>query len=176
MKFILILALLTPSIYSLSTDRNGEDPFYLIAEILNDDLAQPELPEDEVGFNGEVGEFYDTDHWSSDNPRIDAVVAVEKSKCKPQNGLASWYGGSFQGRPTSNGEIFNTNDLTAANRDLPMGTKVRVTNKRNGLSVVVRINDRGPFKPKRVIDLSHKAAAALKIVNQGVGPVRVECI
>ena len=79
------------------------------------------------------------------------------------SGMASWYGPGFQGRRTASGEIFNTNALTAAHRTLPFGTRVRVVNKRNGRSVVVRINDRGPFVRGRVIDLSKSAARALGV-------------
>jgi rare lipoprotein A len=118
--------------------------------------------------------------YVSSSSRIDAVAAVgaiEKSKCKPQKGMASWYGGSFQGEKTASGEIFNTNskhDMTAAHKKLPFGTKVRVTNIHNGLSVVVRINDRGPFVRGRVIDVSHAAAKALHL--DGVGPVVLSCL
>ena len=78
-----------------------------------------------------------------------------------QSGQASWYGPGFHGRRTANGEIFNTRELTAAHRTLPFGTRVRVTNKRTGLSTVVRINDRGPYAHGRVIDLSKASAEAI---------------
>ena len=91
-------------------------------------------------------------------------------------GLASWYGGKFQGRLTANGEIFDTNELTAAHRTLPFGTLVRVTNPANGLSVVVRINDRGPFIEGRVIDLSRAAAEAIGISGAGVAEVDLEIV
>lgn len=92
------------------------------------------------------------------------------------DGLASWYGGKFQGRLTANGEVFDTNQLTAAHRTLPFGTVVRVTNPVSEQSVVVRINDRGPFVEGRVIDLSRAAADAIGIAAAGVAPVRVEII
>ena len=88
-----------------------------------------------------------------------------------QNGRASWYGPGFHGRKTASGETFNTNDLTAAHRTLPFGTRVKVVNKRTGKSVVVRINDRGPYAHGRVIDLSKAAAQAVGI--SGVGRVRL---
>ena len=88
-----------------------------------------------------------------------------------QSGRASWYGPGFHGRRTASGETFNTHDLTAAHRTLPFGTKVRVVNKKTGKSVVVRINDRGPFAHGRVIDLSKASAQAIGI--SGVGPVTV---
>ena len=78
-----------------------------------------------------------------------------------QNGQASWYGPGFHGRKTASGETFNTHEMTAAHRTLPFGTKVRVVNKRTGKSVVVRINDRGPYAHGRVIDLSKASAQAI---------------
>ena len=91
-----------------------------------------------------------------------------------QVGLASWYGGEFAGRPTSSGEIFDPDGLTAAHRTLPLETWVEVTNLANGRRIVVRVNDRGPFADpeRRIIDLSHGAAKALGMVGAGV--VRVE--
>jgi rare lipoprotein A len=80
-----------------------------------------------------------------------------------QEGKASWYGPGFHGRRTANGEIFNARALTAAHRTLPFGTRVRVVNKRTGHSVVVRINDRGPYARGRIIDLSRASAEALGI-------------
>ena len=76
-------------------------------------------------------------------------------------GKASWYGPGFHGRKTANGEVFNANALTAAHRTLPFGTRVRVTHRATGRSVVVRINDRGPFVHGRVIDLSRASAQAI---------------
>jgi rare lipoprotein A len=91
-------------------------------------------------------------------------------------GLASWYGKGFHGRRTANGERYNQNALTAAHKSLPFGTRVRVTNINNGQSVVVRINDRGPFVGRRVIDLSAAAARAIGMVHSGVAPVRIEIL
>lgn len=88
-----------------------------------------------------------------------------------QSGRASWYGPGFHGRRTASGEMFNTNALTAAHRSLPFGTRARVVNKRTGKSVVVRINDRGPFVHGRVIDLSHASARAIGLF--GIGSVTV---
>ncbi len=91
-------------------------------------------------------------------------------------GLASWYGRDFHGKRTANGEIYDMYKLTAAHRSLPLGTLVRVTNRRNGKSVVVRINDRGPFVRGRIIDLSYGAARALAMTEDGVVPVRVDTL
>jgi rare lipoprotein A len=80
-----------------------------------------------------------------------------------QTGAASWYGPGFHGRPTASGEPFSTNKLTAAHRTLPFGTRVRVVHRKSGRSVVVRINDRGPYAHGRVIDLSWASAQAIDL-------------
>lgn len=91
-------------------------------------------------------------------------------------GLASWYGNEFHGRPTSSGEVFDTNDMTAAHKTLPFGAHVMVTNLENDRSVVVRINDRGPFVKGRIIDLSYAAARVLGIVGPGTARVRLDAL
>lgn len=91
-------------------------------------------------------------------------------------GLASWYGPGFHGRRSASGERFNQNALTAAHRSLPFGTRVQVTNLNNGQSVIVRINDRGPFVGGRVIDLSAAAARMLGMMRSGVAPVRLDVL
>ena len=88
-------------------------------------------------------------------------------------GVASYYGRRFHGRPTASGERFDMNQLTAAHRTLPFGSRVRVTNPRSGASVVVRINDRGPFTGGRTIDLSRAAAEQVGIVSAGHGTVEL---
>jgi rare lipoprotein A len=92
------------------------------------------------------------------------------------DGLASYYADKYQGRKTASGETFDTARLTAAHRTLPFGTSVRVTNVANGKSVVVRVNDRGPFVRGRVIDLSRAAADKLGMVRAGLADVKVEVI
>ncbi len=87
---------------------------------------------------------------------------------------ASWYGEEASGRRTANGEIFDPEKMTAASRSLPIGSRVRVTNVTNGRSVVVRINDRGPYVRGRNIDLSHGAAQRIGLTRAGVGRVQVE--
>src|SRR5436309_5842983 len=82
-------------------------------------------------------------------------------------GMASYYSGEFQGRKTSSGEVYDMHELTAAHRTLPFNTKVRVTNVENRKSVVVRVNDRGPFKNDRVIDVSLEAAKQLGLIENG---------
>lgn len=95
-----------------------------------------------------------------------------------EEGLASWYGEAFHGRPTSSGEPFDMYELTAAHRTLPLPSWVRVTNLANGRSVVVRVNDRGPFSDpdRRIIDVSYAAAVRLGMVGTGTAPVRVRAI
>ncbi len=88
-------------------------------------------------------------------------------------GLASWYGPEFHGRRTSSGEIYDMHDLTAAHRQLPLGTWIMVTNLDNGRSVEVRVNDRGPFVPDRIVDVSYGAGRLLGMIGPGVVPVRV---
>lgn len=92
------------------------------------------------------------------------------------NGTASWYGGKFHGRRTANGETYNMHALTAAHPSLPFGTQVVVTNQNNGRTVVVRINDRGPFIGGRIIDLSHKAASQIGMINSGTARVTLEVL
>lgn len=93
-----------------------------------------------------------------------------------EEGIASWYGPNFVGRPTASGEIFDPTQLTAAHKSLPFGTQVRVVNLDNGLDVVVRINDRGPFKPGRVIDLARAAAERIQMIGSGTAQVRLELL
>lgn len=91
-----------------------------------------------------------------------------------QTGMASYYGGSWHGKKTANGEIFNENSLTAAHKTLPFGTRVKVTNLDNGKSVVVRINNRGPYSKGRVIDLSKAAFSRIASISKGVTRVKLE--
>ena len=116
--------------------------------------------------------------------RDNAASSIRRSSAKKdlvnsyyQRGKASFYGRKFHGRKTANGERYNQNKLTAAHRTLPFGTIVRVTNFTNGKSVVVRINDRGPWSGKnRVIDLSRAAAEAIDMVSQGIVSVGIELV
>jgi rare lipoprotein A len=114
-----------------------------------------------------------------------AVIAVFASGCgvRPmitalatQEGLASYYSNDFVGRKTSNGEIFDNMKFTAAHRTFPFGTKVQVTNLATAVKITVRINDRGPVKPERVIDLSLAAARAIGIERAGLGRVRIDVL
>jgi rare lipoprotein A len=92
------------------------------------------------------------------------------------SGIASYYADEFHGRQTANGEEYNMYALTAAHRTLPFNTTVKVTHLQTGESVVVRINDRGPFKDDRVIDLSLGAARRIGLIDKGTGPVRLDVL
>lgn len=93
-----------------------------------------------------------------------------------RRGVASWYGPKFHGRLTSTGERYDMYALTAASRDLPLPSRVRVTNLQNGREVVVKVNDRGPFVGRRIIDLSYAAAKRLGMIEQGTAPVEVRVL
>lgn len=92
------------------------------------------------------------------------------------SGVASWYGPGFHGRTTANGERYDMHGMTAAHKSLAFGTRVRVTNETNGKSVVVRINDRGPYVGTRIIDLSKSAAQAIDMIGPGTAAVTVEVV
>ncbi len=111
----------------------------------------------------------------------DGTVPTETTKAPVEvvstfEGTASWYGPKFHGKKTASGEIFDMYELTAAHKSLPMGTKCVVTNLDNGKSVVVRINDRGPFAKERVIDLSYASAKVIGMIHSGTIRVRVEVL
>lgn len=93
-----------------------------------------------------------------------------------ETGIASYYGTKYHGKPTASGELFNMDDLTAAHPKLTFGTRVKVTHLESHRSVIVRINDRGPFVQGRIIDLSQAAAAQLQMVKDGLARVKVEII
>ena len=116
------------------------------------------------------------------SPSITPVAVVPaaenpQTRTKPyQVGTASWYGEDFDGKETASGEPYNMYDLTAAHPTLPLGSYVKVTNLRNRKTVVVRINDRGPIVPGRIIDLSYGAAQALQFRQKGLQKVRLEVV
>ncbi len=133
------------------------------------------VPPDEAPSDSPVSEA--DENPTEQVPTKRPVKPTSKSKVPNkgggQTGMASYYGPGFHGRKTASGEIFNKNDLTAAHRSLPFGSKVTVTDLKTGKSVVVRINDRGPFSGGRVIDLSEGAARNLGIINKGVAQVKI---
>lgn len=93
-----------------------------------------------------------------------------------EEGVASWYGKDFHGKKTANGERYNMHGMTAAHKLLPLGTKVRVTHMSNGRSIIVRVNDRGPFSGNRIIDLSYAGAQQLGLIGTGTARVRVQAM
>ena len=103
-------------------------------------------------------------------------MAAQETQVFRQEGIASWYGREFEGRPTASGEIFDSSQLTAAHPTLPFGTMLVVTNQHNNKSVMVRVNDRGPFVPMRIIDVSRAAAEQLDMIVTGTAPVTVQSI
>ena len=105
-----------------------------------------------------------------------AVVPVVRADPGNCTGSASWYGDEFADRPTASGERYDPDKLTGAHRTLPLGSRVRVTNLVNGRSVLVTINDRGPYRRRREIDLSYGAARALGMIHRGVTRVRIELV
>lgn len=114
--------------------------------------------------------------------RVDRQVAAARpaasgsQKAFSQTGKVSWYGREHAGKLTANGERFNPKHMTAAHRTLPFGAMVRVTRLDNGRSVVVRINDRGPFIKGRIVDVSQAAAKELDLITKGVAPCKVELV
>ena len=107
---------------------------------------------------------------------LDGAAAAARRAGDEDTGTASWYGKWHHGLPTASGETFDLNKLTAAHPTLPLGTRLRVTNRQNGRSVEVRVNDRGPRVPGRTLDLSRAAAAAIGAVKRGVIPVRLRVV
>jgi len=113
----------------------------------------------------------------SSSVQTKSEIRPQANPAKPyQVGTASWYGQIFQGKETASGERYNMYDMTAAHLTLPIGSFVRVTNLHNGRSVVVRVNDRGPIVPGRIIDVSYGAAQALQFRAKGLQRVRLDVI
>jgi rare lipoprotein A (peptidoglycan hydrolase) len=114
-------------------------------------------------------------------PSSSAQIKPENLKQLAKNrpfevGTASWYGEDFEGKPTASGEDYDMYDMTAAHPTLPLGSYVRVTNLHNGRAVVVKVNDRGPIVPGRIIDLSYGAAEALQFQHKGLQRVRLDLV
>ena len=115
------------------------------------------------------------DYINSEGMTRKQIEAI-KEHPQVQIGIASYYGKKFHKKRTANGEIFNMYKVSAAHKTLPLGTKVRVINLKNGRSLTMKINDRGPYVKGRVIDLSYKAAQKLGFVNKGTTKVRIEVL
>ncbi|NVJ99082.1 MAG: septal ring lytic transglycosylase RlpA family protein [Alphaproteobacteria bacterium] len=126
-----------------------------------------ELPTGTQGVKRKVGNPYKVAgvwYYPEEQPQYDEV------------GYASWYGKDFHGKKTANGEIYNMNSLTAAHKTLPLPTFVKVTNLENGRTIILRVNDRGPFVKGRIIDISRRGAQLLGFDKQGVTKVRVQAV
>ncbi|KAA0014305.1 septal ring lytic transglycosylase RlpA family protein [Billgrantia pellis] len=147
--------------YALSGDAYPQDPPD-VSEIPD---AVPRIEEPSRGGNRPVYEV-----WGK------SYRVLPDARGYVRQGTASWYGEKFHGYATSNGEIYDMYKMSAAHRSLPLPTFARVTNLDNGRSVIVRVNDRGPFHNDREIDLSYAAAARLDILDRGTGRVKVEAI
>ena len=119
---------------------------------------------------------YEVAEGAVDLDRIEPPIENRSSAQSLGEGGASFYGRKFNGRRTASGETFDMHAMTAAHRTLPFGSKVRVTNLANNRSVVVRINDRGPFSRSRIIDVSRAAAEEIGLVASGHGKVRIELV
>ena len=115
------------------------------------------------------------DYINSEGMTRKQIEAI-KDHPQVQIGIASYYGRKFHKKRTANGEIFNMNKVSAAHKTYPLGTKVKVTNMKNGKSIKLTINDRGPYVKGRIIDLSYKAARKIDFVNQGTTKVRIDVI
>ena len=178
-------AALFPVVAQDFEDQDGFDPMDPMELVVESaaDLEPFSNPASELNLSVEN----ELDQDSTENRNVNAVltpVAVlpePKLKLVPDvvrviTGEASWYGPGFYGNYTANGEIYRQGTMTAAHRTLPFGTKVRVTNLRNGRSAVIRINDRGPFVDHRVIDLGHGAASSLGLISSGIAQMKLEVL
>ena len=125
--------------------------------------------------------------YQSGGKRVPAVTKTQKKKKnnykssfnkskKIYRGVSSYYGPNFHGKLTANGEIFDMYGVTAAHKDFPFNTYIRVTNENNGKSLIIRINDRGPYVANRILDCSYGAATKLDFVGAGTAPVKIEVI
>ena len=109
-------------------------------------------------------------------PQLKMLESPATSAAATQFGLASWYGPECQGNPTASGALFNQNALTCAHRELPLGTKIKVTNLLNHRTLVLKVNDRGPVPQNRVLDVSMGAAKRLGFLRAGLTPVRIQVL
>ena len=189
-------AALFPVVAQDFEDQDGFDPMDPLELVVESAADLEPLSNSASELNLSVENELDQD--STDNRNVNAVLTPEeikppidatpvavlpepKLKLVPDvvrviTGEASWYGPGFYGNYTANGEIYRQGTMTAAHRTLPFGTKVRVTNLRNGRSAVIRINDRGPFVDHRVIDLGHGAASSLGLISSGIAQVKLEVL
>jgi len=141
--------------------------------------------EKEIAINEKKSSYQITLEWTNNIRKALGTKPLEQRVSRNFNrnyisqvGYASWYGGRFHGRRTSSGEVFNMNSFTAAHRNLPLGTQILVTNLDNGKSIIVKVNDRGPFSEpgRRIIDLSKEAFKALSYLGKGIIRVKIEIL
>jgi len=189
-------AALFPVVAQDFEDQDGFDPMDPMELVVESaaDLEPFSNPASELNLSVEN----ELDQDSTENRNVNAVLTPEEIKppidatpvavlpepkltlvpdvVRVITGEASWYGPGFYGNYTANGEIYRQGTMTAAHRTLPFGTKVRVTNLRNGRTAVIRINDRGPFVDHRVIDLGHGAASSLGLISSGIAQVKLEVL
>ena len=189
-------AALFPVVAQDFEDQDGFDPMDPLELVVESAADLEPLSNSASELNLSVENELDQD--STENRNVNAVLTPEEIKppvdatpvavlpepkltlvpdvVRVITGEASWYGPGFYGNYTANGEIYRQGTMTAAHRTLPFGTKVRVTNLRNGRSAVIRINDRGPFVDHRVIDLGHGAASSLGLISSGIAQVKLEVL
>ena len=160
MKRVMFL-IVTIVMMTTSTMSNNYDPY---AGVVVKTQAQVQVPVPPVVTKEDIKEKEPV----KETKVVVIEKAIEEAYTANLTGGASFYGEEWNGRRTANGEIFNTYELTAAHKSLPFGTKVKVVNKTTGKSVVVRINDRGPFVKGRTLDLSKKAFQSIASINKGV--------
>ena len=156
-KILIIITTMFFSLFIFGMKETKKD-IYNIKTKLNDNREI-------VGNEIESGKDTETSSYNS-----------EEEKTLYQTGVASFYGGKWHGKRTANGEIFDTYSLTAAHKTLPFNTKVKVTNLSNGKSVIVRINNRGPYSKGRVIDLSTAAFSAIENTSKGITKVQLQIV
>ena len=164
---VLVAALLASAIAACSTPPKPPPPVAVVPQPPPPALPPPPPPPPMASPQYKIGNPYQIAgvwYYPREEPDYD------------QTGIASWYGSDFHGRLTANGEVFDRTIISAAHPTLPMPVNVRVTNLDNGRSIVVRINDRGPFVRGRIIDMSEHAAQLLGFKNQGLARVRVSFI
>ena len=190
-----ILSALTISLSLTQANAELVQSSYLNNDAENSSLASRVISKDSSSFNAHFSNLNSLaiTERSGDKIRRETIAAkIQVPKEEPsvidklndvasntvrrfsQSGVASWYGRQFHGRKTASGETFDMNAMTAAHRSLPLNCYIRVTNKNNGKSVIVKVNDRGPFHGNRVVDLSYGAAKSLGITNSGTASVSIE--
>lgn len=163
---------------STSSQNNEDQEIYYSDnnEIILKETKSQTIPGDDTKYIMRDGQY--VGHYKIGNPYKIFGVSYKPQEYEnfEETGVASWYGDAFHGKPTANGETYNMGQMTAAHPTIPLPSLVRVTNLRNNKSVIVRVNDRGPFAKNRVIDLSERAATLLGYKNQGTTEVKIELL